>query len=162
METTPTKKGSGLEIALVIVLALGIGTAIAYNMRKKGKGTASKIVTTDAPPVKPKMDTKSVLDRATSVEDIGHNKLKATMSDGKTIILPKPSGIKYTPAPEMIEKLKVKYGTGQLYQKGKTLTDGFDYITDAGEKIFITMKDLFDMAKMQNDTGDIMSSSFNS
>lgn len=43
METsaTPAKKGggNGLMIAFVIVLALGIGTAVAYTMRKKNAGT---------------------------------------------------------------------------------------------------------------------------
>lgn len=156
-------------IALVVVLALGIGTAVIYTMRKKksnagdagaGASSAAMLTTGTTAAPKPDMSTKGVISRATSVEYIGNNKLKATMSNGTTIILPKPSGIKYTPAPEIVEKLKTKYGSGQLYQNGKTLTEGFDYITDAGEKIFIRMKDLFDMAKMNNDTGDIMNSSF--
>lgn len=181
--TTPAKKGNGLMIALVLVLALGIGTAIAYKMSKKkgtgsgGNGDIASKPTGDARPKSgwtqaPKSEYKrdNILNIAQSVKEES-NRLVATISQGDAkrlfgsekatkVFLPKPSGIKYTSAPEIVEKLKVKYGSGQLYQKGKTLTEGFDYITDGGEKIFITMKDLFDMAKMNNDTGDIMNSSF--
>lgn len=180
METTqPKKGGNGLVIAFVLVLALGIGTAVIYTMRKKksnagdagaGASSAAMLTTGTTAAPKPDMSTKGVISRATSVEDIGNNKLKATMSNGKIIILPKPTGVKFNAAPELLEKLKAKYGAGTLYQKGANLTDGFDYITNpngtfghVGTKIFIPMKLLFDIGKspmQHNDTGDISFSSF--
>lgn len=188
METTtntPAKKGNGLTIAIVIVLALGIGTAIAYKMSKKkgtgsgGNGDIASKLTGDARPKSgwtqaPKSEYKrdNILNIAQSVKEES-NRLVATISQGDAkrlfgsekatkVFLPKPTGNKYNASPEILAKLQAKYGNGTLYQKGANITEGFDYITDGGEKIFITMKDLFDMAKMQNDIGDIMSSSFNS
>lgn len=173
METaTPVKKGSGLMIAGIIVLVLGIGTFVVYRMRKATPARQDKITGksgwTQAD--KSEYKTDNLAKNAVSVTDAGNNRLRIQLQAGEgkrlfgtasdTVFVPKPTGNRYSADPAMLEKLKNKYGEGTLYQKGATIVEGFDYITVSGSKIFITMKDLFDMAKMNNDTGDIMNSSF--
>lgn len=98
--------------------------------------------------------TANLLQQAASVTDLGNNKLRLDLpaevsrrlfgTSGPVFVKPSTTGVKFNAAPELVAKLQAKYGAGELFQKGKNLTDGFEWVTNTGTtqlsfKDFVTL-----------------------
>lgn len=143
--------------SVVILLAAAAGLVFflyTYTKKKSPETETPSGGWTKAAPENYK--TSNLLQQAASVTELGNNKLMLDIGkdlskqlfgtgSGK-VFVPKSTGTRFNAAPELLAKLQAKYGAGELFQKGKNLTDGFEWVTSTGITQ-LTFKDFVAISK---------------
>lgn len=131
-------------IAIGLIAAVGL---LIFFLLKPKKAAASDLPLQNGntgwrPLPKQYYTSDAIKNMGTSITDQG-NREKVTLGSDvaqamfgsstlTNVFIPKKTGVRFNAAPELLAKLKAKYGEGELFQKGKNLTDGFEWVTNTG------------------------------